>query len=173
VSALTRNDKLRRLLIALFVVACVAGLGVAVANTKRVDNRGEDIVDHGDPDRVVLSGDDDALGTVPPPPAERDDLGDIVEQRFPPRNTEQLQGVQVGIDLGALYTGVLIVNGTEVPENQLIRQRALNEVFFSPGTGNVVEEWAPGRNCVSAVVWEVTGTRTDGSRTIDWCFQVT
>jgi hypothetical protein len=26
---------------------------------------------------------------------------------------------------GALYTGVLIVNGTEVPENQLIRQRAL------------------------------------------------
>jgi len=173
VNGLTTSDKVRRVVITLFVVACVAGLGVAIASTREIDDRGEEVPGADGRDDVTLSGDEEALGTVPPPPDD-DDTGfdDVVEVLFPPRDSEQLQQVQAGIDLGNRYTAVLVVNGIEVPESQLVRRPETNQVFFTPGDDLVLEAWAPGRNCVQAVVWEITGSRDD-SRTVDWCFEVT
>ena len=166
---LTRQDKARRLGIALLVIACVGGVAVAVASTREVDADGDTVLESGDPCEVVLSGDGvDAPACNP----DREAVDDIVEQLFPARDSEALQQVQVGIDLGARFTGVLVVDGTEVPESQLVRRPALNEVFFSPGEGQVVEEWEPGRNCVRAIVWPIVEGRAE-SRTIDWCFEVT
>jgi hypothetical protein len=171
---LTRRDKLRRTAIAVFVVACVAGIAVAVASTREVDDRGEEVTDGPAPGEVTFSGDRGALGTLPPPPDTGGDPGDeLVEQLFPPADSEQLQHVQVGVDLGRRYTGVLVVNGIEVPESQLVRRPALNQVFFTPGEGLVLEQWQPGRNCVSAIIWPLTSSRSNRSRTVDWCFEVT
>jgi hypothetical protein len=118
---------------------------------------------------VLISGDE-----VDAPACDPNDeaVGEIVEQLFPARDAEALQQVQVGVDLGGRFTGVLVVDGTEVPESQLVRQPALNQVFFAPGEGQVVEEWEPGRNCVRAIVWPIIEGRAE-SRTIDWCFEVT
>ena len=166
---LTRRDKTRRLLIAMFVVACVAGVAVAVANTREVDAEGDPILDSGNPCEVLVSGNDvDAPACDP----NDDTLGEIVEQLFPAADAEALQQVQVGVDLGNRFTGVLVVDGVEVPEEQLVRQPALNQVFFSPGEGQVVEEWEPGRNCVRAIVWPIVEGRVE-SRNVDWCFEVT
>jgi len=171
VSELTTRDKVRRTLIALFVLACIAGLGLAVASTREVDANGDPVAERDDPCDVVLSGDDVEAPPCDPQPAA---LGEIVEQLFPGRDSEALQQVQVGVDLGPRYTGTLVVRGTEVPPEQLVRQDALNQVFFSPGDGQVIEEWEPGRNCVRAVVWPVAeGRGGDGTRSIEWCFEVT
>lgn len=168
---MTTRDKVRRLLIALAVLACVAGLGFAIASTREVDANGDPIPERADPCGVTLSGEDVDAGPCNPRPEA---LGEVVEQLFPARDSEALQQVQVGVDLGARYTGTLVVGGVEVPELQLVRQDALNQVFFSPGDGQVVEEWTPGRNCVQAIVWPVLeGRGGDGTRTIEWCFEVT
>jgi hypothetical protein len=166
---LTAADKRRRLLVALLVIACIAGIGVAINSTREVDANGDVIADRGSPCEVVISGED-----VDAPACDPSDetLGEIVEQLFPAADSEALQQVQVGIDLGNRYTGVLVVDGVEVPESQLVRQEALNQVFFSPGVDRVVEQWEPGRNCVRAIVWPIAEGRTE-SRNVDWCFEVT
>ncbi len=166
---LTPRDKARRLAIALLVLVCIGGVAVAVASTREVDANGDTVLEGGDPCEVLISGED-----VDAPACDPNDepIGEIVEQLFPARDAEALQQVQVGVDLGGRFTGVLVVDGTEVPESQLVRQPALNQVFFSPGEGQVVEEWEPGRNCVRAIVWPIIEGRSE-SRTVDWCFEVT
>jgi hypothetical protein len=166
---LTRTDKVRRLAITLVVLVCIAGVGLAIASTREVDDNGDPVLSGPDPCEAIVSGQDvDAPACDP----NEDTLGEIVEQQFPTPDSEALQQVQVGIDLGNRFTGVLVVDGIEVPEEQLVRQAALNQVFFSPGEGQVVEEWEPGRNCVRAIVWPIIEGR-DESRTVDWCFEVT
>jgi hypothetical protein len=170
-ATLTARDKVRRLLIALAVIGCVVALGVAIGSTREVDEQGDPIVESGDPCDVQVSGEVDELPTCDPAETPIDD---IVERLFPARDSEALQQVQIGVDLGPRYRGTLVVGGQEVPEEQLVRQDALNQVFFSPGDGQVVEEWSPGRNCVRAIVWPVVeGRDSDSTRSVDWCFEVT
>jgi hypothetical protein len=171
--ALTTQDKVRRTAIVLLVLACLVGLGVAVAQTREVDALGDPVTEDRDPSDVVESGDAEVLATVPPlPDPNAPDLDDIVEQLYPARDSEALQQQQVGIDLGPTYTGVLVLNGVEIPEEQLQRRPELNQVFFQPGDDLAVEELTPGRNCVTALVWRVEETRED-SRAVNWCFEVT
>ena len=165
---MTSRDKLRRLGIALLVIVCVAGLAIAGRRTTEVDANGDAIVDSGDPCAVEISGDVDALPVCDP---EEDDPG-AVERLYPAADAAALQRVQVGIDLGSRYTGRLEVNGIDVPDDQLTRLDALNQVFFSPGEDRVVEEWTPGRNCVRAVYWPIADGPED-SRDVNWCFTVT
>ena len=80
---------------------------------------------------------------------------DIVELLQPPSGNQVLRQAQIGIDLAAGWTGVLIVNGTEIPESQLLRRPELNQVFFSPQEGAVIETLPAGRNCVVAEIWRV------------------
>lgn len=170
---MTRRDKLRRLSIFLVVIVCLVGLGIAVSSTREVDENGDVVTEDPSLDDVVESGDESIRTTLPPrPDPDAPELDDIVEQLFPARDSEALRQQQVGIDLGATYTGVLILNGIEIPEGELQRRPELNQVFFQPGDGLAVEELSPGRNCVVAVVWSETETRED-SRSVTWCFEVT
>ena len=170
---MTTRDKVRRAAIALVVLACIVGLGAAVASTREVDENGDPIAEDRDLSDVVESGDEAARATLPPPPdPNAPDLEDIVEQLFPARDSEVLRQQQVGIDLGPTYTGTLVINGVEIPEEQLQRRPELNQVFFQPGEDLAVEELTPGRNCVTAIVWKETESRDD-SRTVNWCFEVT
>jgi hypothetical protein len=170
---MTTQDKLRRTAIVLLVLACLAGLGLAVSRTREVDANGDPIAREQDPAGVAESGDSQILATVPPlPDPNAPDIDDIVEQLYPARDSEALQQQQVGIDLGPTYTGVLVLNGVEIPEEQLQRRPELNQVFFQPGDDLAIEELTPGRNCVTALVWRATETR-ENSRAINWCFEVT
>jgi hypothetical protein len=168
---LTRADKARRLGIALVVIVCVIGLGFAVGSTREIDADGDPIAESGDPCDIGFSGDVDDLPTCDPSPTP---IGEIVERYFPPRDSEALQQVQVGLDLGPRYDAVLVVDGIEVPDRETVRVDGVNQVLFSPGDGLTVEEWAPGRNCVRAIVWPIVeGRDGDGTRNVDWCFEVT
>jgi len=134
----------RRVVIVLILVACAAGLVVAVNHT-----------DSGEPD-IIESGSDP-----------------IVEQLVPQPGSEVLRQAPLGIDLTSGWTGTLVVNGTEIPEDQLTREPALNQIFFEPGPGTVIEQLPPGQNCIEAIIWRESESRADARTPRRWCFEVT
>lgn len=136
----------RRTLVTLAVIALLGGVVLAFSKVSRDDGTNDIAVTESGP----------------------------VEQLIPPRNSEILRQDVTGVDLRPGWTGVLIVNGVEIPEDQLDLDdlESLGQVLFTPGEDKAVERYEAGENCVTAVVWRVEETRAD-SRTVDWCFNVT
>jgi len=99
-------------------------------------------------------------------------IDSAVEAVVPGDGEAALRQSQIGVDLEAGWTGVLAVDGTEIPEDQLRRNDPLNQFFFTPGDGQVIEELDPGEHHASALIWRTESqTRNDG-RTVNWEFQV-
>jgi hypothetical protein len=96
---------------------------------------------------------------------------EIVETLIPRRNSQVPQQASVGIDLVSGWTGTLLVNGVEIPQDELTLTPELALIEFSPGDGRAVEELATGRNCVTAVVWPIAQGRGSAEQ-IPWCFDV-
>ena len=92
----------------------------------------------------------------------------VVEQLIPNNGDKILQQDQVGIRLADGYTGSLVVNGLPVPDDQVDKVQALNEVLFQPGDGKVVQDWPAGQNCVVASYWKYETPADVSSHT--WCF---
>jgi hypothetical protein len=132
----------RRVAITFLVLACIGALVVAANHTKTGDQT------------IAESG------------------SGIVEQLIPTPNSNVLQQAQVGIDLVSGWTGVLLINGREIPEDQLTRRPELYQVLYLPEDGKDIEQLPQGKVCVEALVWPVDQTRAD-ARPISWCFNVT
>lgn len=137
------SPTLQRILFAVLVVVGLAG--VIFAFTR---------VSTDDPDSV-------AVGDTGP-----------VERLIPPRDAEILRQEPVGVDLNPGWTGILQVNGVEIPEDQLNTVAATGEITYTVGPGKAVERFQGGQNCVTAVVWRVELSRQD-ARELTWCFDVT
>jgi hypothetical protein len=97
---------------------------------------------------------------------------EYVEALIPSRDSQVPQQSRVGIDLVTGWTGVLVVNGTEVPEDELNVTPELGLVEFVPADGRTVEQLEGGRNCVTAIVWPLSEGRAEGARNVQWCFEV-
>jgi hypothetical protein len=138
-----RRVVVRRIFIVAVVAACLVGLVIAANRT-----------DTGEPDIAQTGGQD------------------VVEALLPAVDSEVLRQAQIGIDLAPGWTGVLIINGTEIPEDQLTIVPELNQVFYQPADGKEVEQLLAGPNCIQAVVWLIERNRGSG-QTIDWCFRAT
>lgn len=99
---------------------------------------------------------------------------DAVEHLVPPRGDQVLRQTEIGVDLEPGWTAVLTVNGVEIPEDQLRRVEAQNQVFFTAGPGRELEELPPGRVEVTALVWRpVDGETREDAETVRWSFSVT
>lgn len=94
-----------------------------------------------------------------------------VEAVFPGQGDLDLRQARIGIDLRSGYTAVLLVDGREIPEDQLERVEPLAQVFYTAAAGKETGALAPGRHCAAAVLWQVTRSRAD-SRRYSWCFNV-
>jgi hypothetical protein len=97
--------------------------------------------------------------------------GEIVEALIPRRDTQVPQQTTVGIDLVTGWEGTLVLNGTEIPKDQLTLTPELGLIQFTPAKGKAVEELRAGRNCVTAIVWPIAQGR-EAARNIPWCFEV-
>jgi hypothetical protein len=96
---------------------------------------------------------------------------DFVETLIPQRNAQVPQQSSVGIDLASDWTGVLIVNDVEIPEDELQVTAELGLIQFTPGPGTAVEELRAGVNTVTAVVWPRAQSRA-AAQNITWNFEV-
>ncbi|CAN5630001.1 hypothetical protein BH18ACT1_BH18ACT1_13290 [soil metagenome] len=110
---------------------------------------------------------------------DADDAGDqaqltdsAVEELIPADGAQDLRQREIGIDLAPSWTAVLVVDGEEIPEDQLRRNEPLNQVFFRPGEGQVIDELFPGPHGVSALIWRPQYEDREDARTVSWSFRV-
>ncbi len=97
---------------------------------------------------------------------------DYVELLLPQRNAQVPQQSSVGIDLVADWTGVLVLNGTEIPEDQLQITPELGLIQYTPADDQAVEELRAGTNTITAVVWPRSESRETASQNVTWTFEV-
>jgi hypothetical protein len=77
----------------------------------------------------------------------------------------------VSVDLRDDLTGVLVVDGVELPENEVARIPSLGEISFRPGKGQVFERLEPGVHNVTVVYWPQVKPRSDGTQSFTWSFR--
>lgn len=59
----------------------------------------------------------------------------------------------VTVDLADQYTGVLVVDGIEIPEDQLERVVGIQQVSFRPGPNKAISKFRAGQNQVVVKYW--------------------
>lgn len=77
----------------------------------------------------------------------------------------------VQVDLRDDMTGVLVIDGAEIPEDQLRVTADLGIIEFRPGEGQEISRFEPGSHTATVVYWPRTGSRTD-SESFSWDFRV-
>jgi hypothetical protein len=77
----------------------------------------------------------------------------------------------VAVDLRDDLTGVLIIDGVEIPEDQLSRPTQ-NSMAFHPGPDKEVTRFTPGPHVVDVVYWPTIRTRDDAA-TFSFGFRTT
>lgn len=99
-------------------------------------------------------------------------VDDVIEEVVPNDGDEVLAQNPVGIDLIAGYRADLTINGVDIPESQLRRVDALNQVSFQPDAGKAIEALRADVNCATATYWPLDqGEAASSSYT--WCFNAT
>jgi hypothetical protein len=77
------------------------------------------------------------------------------------------------VDLGDQYTGVLVVDGIEIPEDQLERQVGIQTVSFRPGPDKAISRFRAGENDVVVKYWNGRlQDRPAKPYSFSWSFQV-
>jgi hypothetical protein len=96
-----------------------------------------------------------------------------IEQLIPRKGAQTQRQSEIGIDLAPGYEAALIVDGTTIPDDQLRRVPAQNELFFIPGDGKVIDELEAGQVCVTAIIWKSAVGRGVSDQPFQWCFKTT
>ena len=60
----------------------------------------------------------------------------------------------VSAQLDTKYSGVLVIDGLEIPEDQLDRVVSLNTISFRPGPDKAFSSYRAGENQVAVLYWE-------------------
>ena len=113
-----------------------------------------------------------------------------IQSITPVRSATQVQSQEkVVVDLVDGYTGVLIVNGLELPTFSLdeisappgqeiklppavIFEPGNNTLTFTPTKGALIEKFATGINTVKLIYWKITDGRNFAKPTFTWQFDV-
>ena len=113
-----------------------------------------------------------------------------IQSITPVRSATQVQSQEkVEVDLVDGYTGVLIVNGLELPTFSLdeisappgqevklppavVFEPGNNTLTFTPTKGALIEKFATGINTVQLIYWKITEGRNFAKPTFTWQFDV-
>ena len=105
------------------------------------------------------------------PKQEEGDKPVAIESVFPEAGSRNLRQVAVVADLAPGYTGFLLLDGVEVPRDDLQIVDALNTVTLTPLPGSDYEQLAAGRHCAT-IVYRRIGTPESDSSSYRWCFSL-
>jgi hypothetical protein len=78
---------------------------------------------------------------------------------------------EIVADLANTYTGVLVIDRVEVPEDQLTRVVDLGQVSFRPGPDQEIEKFEPGLHTVVVLFWEQGRERPAKPSAYSWTFR--
>jgi hypothetical protein len=104
-------------------------------------------------------------------PPDTEALPATIEAITPDSN--ELTGLvdDVSVDLRDDLTGVLVVDGVEIPEDQLDRVPELGVITFRPGPGKELTQLRSGPNAVVVRYWERTKDRPANPPSFGWRFR--
>lgn len=111
---------------------------------------------------VFVAAESDTGPPNPVRPAE-------VEYVTPEGGNLDLRQVTIAADLAPGYTGYLELDGVEVPEDDLQRVAALNQIILKPGPDSDYAELRPGSHCAT-VVYRRIAQPDERARSYRWCF---
>jgi hypothetical protein len=77
----------------------------------------------------------------------------------------------IGADLRDDLTGVLVLDGAEIPEDQLERVIPLAQVTFRPGPGQDLEKLEPGEHTLVVLYWPQGKPRPADPNAYSWSFR--
>ena len=103
----------------------------------------------------------EATGPLPP----------AVEGVFPPGGDLDLRQTTISADLAPGYTGFLLLDGVEVPRDDLQIVPALNSVTLVPLPDSDFEALQPGSHCATVVYYRIGLPETTSDR-FRWCFKL-
>ncbi len=106
-----------------------------------------------------------------PDPREDQPKPDAVERVFPQPGDRDLRQTTIVADLAPGYTGYLLIDGVEVPLDDIQFVDALNTVTLRPQPGSDYETLRPGPHCVT-VVYRLIGKPVTESDNYRWCFRL-
>ena len=96
--------------------------------------------------------------------------GNAVVRVTPPPGDLDLRQASVSVTLAAGYTGNLVVDGAQVPEDELHREPVLYQITLQPRPGGQFN-LGPGRHCASVTYWPLA-TPNDPRNSPPWCFNL-
>lgn len=79
---------------------------------------------------------------------------------------------EIRADLLSGYDAALIVDGKEIPDDQVAKIIPLGQISFRPGKGKDIDYFDAGVHSVRVVYWPDVGTRERDGKTFDWTFRV-
>jgi hypothetical protein len=111
---------------------------------------------------LIRTSDTSVPGATPPP--------ESVESVSP--QPSEITGLvdDVSADLADNLTGVLVINGTEIPEDQVSRVEELGIITFRPGPGKDITAFPAGVNTVVVEYWEQGKERPAHPAVYTWHF---
>jgi len=77
----------------------------------------------------------------------------------------------VTVDLRDVYTGVLVIDGVEIPKDQLSYIDELGVITFRPGPDKEISRFRTGENTVEVLYWLRTKDRPAEPYRFSWRFQ--
>jgi hypothetical protein len=81
-----------------------------------------------------------------------------------------LDDIEVRLRSG--LTGVLVLNGKRLPEDQLVVDNATSTITFRPGPGREISRLAAGPNDVGVLYWKQTEPEPAKPQSFGWTFRV-
>lgn len=97
------------------------------------------------------------------------DLPVAIQAVGPEPSSNVLSQTDVFVDLAVGYTAELEINGILIPEADLFRVEALNQLSYEPREGKIVPRLLPDQNCVRVFYWLIAQGR-EGETSFTWCF---
>ena len=89
----------------------------------------------------------------------------------PAENASEVRQVTVFAEVAGNHDTALVINGTEIPDDQLDRiQTGAMRVTFVPGEDKEFERFPAGRNCARIEWWPRGQDRVNTSKAYAWCF---
>lgn len=105
---------------------------------------------------------------------KQDDIGKLpaaVESVSPPGGDLDLRQITIAADLKPGYTGYLMLDGVELPLDELVIVDALNSITFRPPPDSDYYQLEPGPHCATVVYRTFTQTQAESSQ-YRWCFSL-
>jgi len=95
-----------------------------------------------------------------------------VERVSPPGGDLDLRQITIAADLAPSFTGYLLIDGVEVPRDDLQIVPALNSITLVPQPGSDYEQLQPGSHCATVVYRTIGQPDTSSAGEYRWCFKL-